>query len=75
MATVGKIVAVLTATTKPFERGMKRAGKATKDMASKVTGLTAKMAQWAAAMVVVGVGASALLVRRQRKASGTIDQM
>ena len=65
MATVGKIVAVLTAHTKPFMKGMRRAQKTTKKFAASVAGMAKRMAKLGAAFAAAAIGGLALLVRRQ----------
>jgi len=75
VATVGKIVAVLTAHTKPFEKGMRRAAKSAKKFGTSIASITTRIVKWAAAMVVAAAAGVALLIRRQLKAIDTIAKM
>ena len=67
MATVGKIVAVLTATTKPFERGMKRAAKSAKRMGASIANMSKRMIKFGVVAVAAAAAGIALLIRRQLK--------
>ena len=75
MATIGKMVAVLTAHTKPFEKGMRRAGRATKRMGSSIAAMSKRMVQFGAVAIAAAAAGLALLVRRQLKLIDSLGKL
>ena len=75
MATVGKVVAVLTATTKPFERGLRRAGKVTRRFSSSVAAMGKRMIKFGTVAVAVVAAGLALVVRRQLKLIDSLGKL
>jgi hypothetical protein len=75
VATVGKIVAVLTARTAPFSKGMAAAGRKTRAFGAGVAKIGAKIAKFGAALGAVALGGLALIVRSQLKAIDTLAKL
>ena len=75
MATVGKITAVLTATTKPFERGLKRARRATASFRSGVGAMAKKLVKFGAIAATAAVAGLAFMVRHQLKAIDSLGKL
>jgi len=67
VATIGKISVALVASTKPFERGMKRAQKTTKRFSASVAGMAGRLAKVGLVAGAAALGGIALLVRHQLK--------
>jgi hypothetical protein len=75
VATIGKVVAVLTARTAPFRKGMMAAGKRMRAFGGGLVKAGAKVAKFGAALGAVAIGGLALIVRHQLAAIDTLAKL
>lgn len=75
MATIGKVVAVLTARTAPFAKGMAKAARTTRRFAGGVAKIAGKVAKFGLALGAVAVGGLVLIVKAQLKAIDALAKL
>ena len=75
MATVGKMVAVLSARTQSFQKGMKRSANAARRLGRAVRGAAGFVAKLGALAGAAALGGLALLVKSQLKSIDTLAKL